>query len=78
MLWANCDSPVEGVGEFVLSCFKVVLSTADKHVGATCLQLHHILLEKLLPMPWNVKAKLKLFTVLVPWIDSIKVRKIYL
>ena len=66
LLWAHCDSPVDGVGEFVISCFKSLLSTTNRHVRQS-VPLHQQLLDKLLPMPWNVKAKMKLLTVVIPW-----------
>ena len=73
LLWAHNDSPVEGVSEHVMSCLTSILKATHRHNTVLAKTLTESLLQTLLKMSWSMKGKLRILTVLLPWIDSVQV-----
>mgnify|MGYP001793168136 CR=1 FL=1 len=68
LIWAHVDSPVEGVSELVTSCLEALLRAASRR-KPQFVEFVERLLAALMSMPWNVKGKIRILTVIVAWVD---------
>lgn len=68
---------VEGVSEFVRSAFSLLLDVYEmdcEHFGATKKSLYFTLLQRIMKLPWEAKAKYHRLCALLPYVGTDVVR----
>ncbi|XP_047447791.1 thyroid adenoma-associated protein homolog isoform X2 [Mugil cephalus] len=73
VIWTNAESPVEGVSEFARSAFSLLLDLYEKdceHFGATKKTFYLTLLQRIMTLPWEAKAKYHRLCALLPYLGA--------
>ncbi|XP_054904834.1 thyroid adenoma-associated protein homolog [Poeciliopsis prolifica] len=73
IIWTNAESPVEGVPEFVSSAFTLLLNLYaldSEQFCDTSKTFYFTLLERLLKLPWEAKAKYHRLCALLPHVGA--------
>ncbi|XP_047238412.1 thyroid adenoma-associated protein homolog isoform X1 [Girardinichthys multiradiatus] len=73
IVWTNAESPVEGVPEFASSAFTLLLNLYAmdcEHFCDTKKTFYFTLLERLLKLPWEAKAKYHRLCALLPYVGA--------
>ncbi|MEQ2294152.1 hypothetical protein AMECASPLE_000992 [Ameca splendens] len=73
IIWTNAESPVEGVPEFASSAFTLLLNLYAmdcEHFCDTTKTFYFTLLERLLKLPWEAKAKYHRLCALLPYVGA--------
>lgn len=76
-IWVSWDSPVEGVAEFVAETFKMLMEVWRVEVEngrSDYTQLGEELIGKVVQMPWYARSRYKPLSLLIPYINTDKVR----
>lgn len=76
-IWVSWDSPVEGVAESAAEAFRTLLEVwhaAVQSGRSDYSQLGEELMGKVVQMPWYARARYKPLSLLVPYINTDKVR----
>ncbi|XP_040897367.1 thyroid adenoma-associated protein homolog [Toxotes jaculatrix] len=76
IIWTNAESPVEGVSEFVRSAFCLLLDLYKmdcEQLCATEKTLYFTLLQRIIKLPWEAKAKYHRLCALLPYLGTDKV-----
>ena len=76
-IWVSWDSPVEGVAESAAEAFRTLLEVWHVEVQSgrsDYSQLGEELMGKVVQMPWYARARYKPLSLLVPYINTDKVR----
>ncbi|XP_041095981.1 thyroid adenoma-associated protein homolog [Polyodon spathula] len=76
LIWNNAESPVEGVSEFVYNSFRVLLeiySLECERFSDTEKPLYTSLLQRVIALPWQAKAKYFPLCALIPYLGTGKV-----
>uniref|UniRef100_A0A8C5G1Z7 Thyroid adenoma-associated protein homolog n=1 Tax=Gouania willdenowi TaxID=441366 RepID=A0A8C5G1Z7_GOUWI len=76
IIWTNAESPVEGVSEHVRSAFLLLLDVHEmdcNQFGDTQDGFHENLLQRIMMLSWESKAKYRLLFVLVPHLGAHRV-----
>lgn len=71
------DSPVDGVSEFVAEVFQILMEVWRAEVDggrSDYTQLAEELMRKVVQMPWYARSRYKPLSLLIPCVDSEKVR----
>ncbi|XP_053277676.1 thyroid adenoma-associated protein homolog [Pleuronectes platessa] len=72
-LWTNAESPVEGVSEFVREAFCLLLDVYNEdcqHFCDTKKILYSTLLQRIIELPWETKAKYHRLCALLPHLGT--------
>ncbi|XP_034452342.1 thyroid adenoma-associated protein homolog isoform X1 [Hippoglossus hippoglossus] len=72
-IWTNAESPVEGVSEFVRGAFCLLLDVYEKdceHFCDTKKILYSTLLQRIIELPWETKAKYHRLCALLPYLGT--------
>ncbi|KAM7391931.1 hypothetical protein PAMP_022578 [Pampus punctatissimus] len=80
IIWTNAESPVEGVSEFVRSAFCLLLDLYEmdcKQFGDTKKSLYLTLLQQIIKLPWEAKAKYHRLCALLPYLGTDMVLDVY-
>nr|XP_046243358.1 thyroid adenoma-associated protein homolog [Scatophagus argus] len=73
IMWSNAESPVEGVSEFVRGAFSLLLELYDmdsKQFCDTKRPLYFTLLQRIIKLPWEAKAKYHRLCALLPYLGT--------
>eukprot|EP00064_Thunnus_orientalis_P006923 superscaffoldBa00000745_g6942 len=73
VIWTNAESPVEGVSEFVRSCFCLLLDVYQmdcEQFGDIKKILYLNLLQRIIKLPWEAKAKYHRLCALLPYLGT--------
>ncbi|XP_074494084.1 tRNA (32-2'-O)-methyltransferase regulator THADA isoform X3 [Sebastes fasciatus] len=73
VIWTNAESPVEGVSEFVRSAFCLLLDLYEmdcEQFGDTKKTLYFTLLQRIIKLPWEAKAKYHRLCALLPYLGT--------
>ncbi|KAM4746045.1 tRNA (32-2'-O)-methyltransferase regulator THADA isoform 2-T2 [Anableps anableps] len=73
IIWTNAESPVEGVPEFASSAFSLLLNLYSLDCEQFCdtkKAFYFTLLERLLKLPWEAKAKYHRLCALLPYVGA--------
>ncbi|XP_051278992.1 thyroid adenoma-associated protein homolog [Dicentrarchus labrax] len=73
VIWTNAESPVEGVSDFVRSAFSLLLDIYEMDCEQFCdtkKTLYFTLLERLIKLPWEAKAKYYRLCALLPYLGT--------
>ncbi|XP_034398095.1 thyroid adenoma-associated protein homolog isoform X2 [Cyclopterus lumpus] len=73
IIWTNSESPVEGVSEFVRSAFCLLLDVYTMDCEQFCdtkKTLYFTLLERIIKLPWEAKAKYHRLCALLPYMGT--------
>ncbi|XP_034548017.1 thyroid adenoma-associated protein homolog isoform X2 [Notolabrus celidotus] len=73
VIWTNAESPVEGVSESVRTAFGLLLDLYDmdcEHFCDTKKTLYLTLLERMIKLPWEAKAKYHRLCALLPYLGT--------
>ncbi|XP_012718940.2 thyroid adenoma-associated protein homolog [Fundulus heteroclitus] len=73
IIWTNAESPVEGVREFASCAFALLLNIYDMDCEQFCdakRTFYFTLLERLLKLPWEAKAKYPRLCALLPYVGT--------
>ncbi|XP_019956479.2 tRNA (32-2'-O)-methyltransferase regulator THADA [Paralichthys olivaceus] len=73
IIWTNAESPVEGVPEFVRGAFCLLLDVYEKdceHFCDTKKILYFTLLQRIIELPWETKAKYHRLCALLPHLGT--------
>ncbi|XP_029018026.1 thyroid adenoma-associated protein homolog isoform X2 [Betta splendens] len=76
IMWTNAESPVEGVSELVRGAFALLLDLYEmdcQQFGDAKKTLYFTLLERILTLPWESKAKYHHLCALLPYVGSDRV-----
>ncbi|XP_030000291.1 thyroid adenoma-associated protein homolog [Sphaeramia orbicularis] len=76
IIWTNADSPVEGVSELVRSAFALFLDIYQmdcEQCGDTEKTLYCTLLQRIIKLPWETKAKYHHLCALLPYLGTDRV-----
>ncbi|XP_061585131.1 tRNA (32-2'-O)-methyltransferase regulator THADA [Cololabis saira] len=71
VIWTNAESPVEGVPEFASSAFVLLLNLYDMDCKQFCdaeRTFHSTLLQRIMKLPWEAKAKYHHLCALLPYL----------
>ncbi|XP_054466849.1 thyroid adenoma-associated protein homolog [Anoplopoma fimbria] len=71
--WTNAESPVEGVSEFVRSAFCLLLDLYEmdcEQFSDTKKPLYFTLLQRIIKLPWEAKAKYHRLCALLPYLGT--------
>ncbi|KAF4790367.1 thyroid adenoma-associated protein [Turdus rufiventris] len=80
LLWNNAETPVEGVSEFIHSSFRLLLETYHlecQHFQDQERPLYQQMLERVVSMPWQIKARYVPLCAIVPYMGSQQVLDAY-
>ncbi|KAM7416659.1 hypothetical protein PAMA_018626 [Pampus argenteus] len=80
IIWTNAESPVEGVSEIVRSAFCLLLDLYEmdcKQFGDTEKSLYLTLLQQIIKLPWEAKAKYHRLSALLPYLGTDMVLDVY-
>ncbi|XP_045890923.1 thyroid adenoma-associated protein homolog isoform X2 [Micropterus dolomieu] len=73
IIWTNAESPVEGVSDFVRSAFCLLLDIYEmdcEQLSDTKKTLYFTLLQRIIKLPWEAKAKYHRLCALLPYLGS--------
>ncbi|XP_070821591.1 tRNA (32-2'-O)-methyltransferase regulator THADA [Chaetodon trifascialis] len=73
MIWTNAESPVEGVSELVRSAFCLLLELYEMDCEQFCdtkKPLYFTLLQRIIKLPWEAKAKYHRLCALLPYLGT--------
>ncbi|XP_063753076.1 tRNA (32-2'-O)-methyltransferase regulator THADA isoform X2 [Eleginops maclovinus] len=73
IIWTNAESPVEGVSDFVRSAFCLLLDLYEmdcEQFGDTKKTLYFTLLQRIIKLPWEAKAKYHRLCALLPFLGT--------
>ncbi|XP_056276061.1 thyroid adenoma-associated protein homolog isoform X3 [Pseudoliparis swirei] len=73
IIWTNSESPVEGVSEFVRSAFCLLLDVYTMDCEQCCdteRTLYFTLLQRIIKLPWESKAKYHRLCALLPYMGT--------
>nr|XP_020450271.1 thyroid adenoma-associated protein homolog [Monopterus albus] len=73
IMWTNAESPVEGVSELVRSAFSLLLGLYEMDCDQFCdtkKTLYFTLLEQIIKLPWESKAKYHHLCALLPYLGT--------
>ncbi|XP_041644080.1 thyroid adenoma-associated protein homolog [Cheilinus undulatus] len=73
LIWTNAESPVEGVAEFVRAAFGLLLDIYEmdcEHFSDTKKTLYMTLLQRIIKLPWEAKAKYHRLCALLPFLGT--------
>ncbi|XP_038151490.1 thyroid adenoma-associated protein homolog isoform X1 [Cyprinodon tularosa] len=73
IIWTNAESPIDGVPEFASSAFTLLLNLYAMDSEQFCdtkRNFYFILLERLLKLPWEAKAKYHRLCALLPYVGT--------
>uniref|UniRef100_A0A3Q1FE64 Si:ch211-225b11.4 n=1 Tax=Acanthochromis polyacanthus TaxID=80966 RepID=A0A3Q1FE64_9TELE len=73
IIWTNAESPVEGVSEFARSAFVLLLDLYEKDCEQFCdseTALYFTLLQRIMKLPWEAKAKYHRLCALLPYLGT--------
>uniref|UniRef100_A0A667ZTH9 Si:ch211-225b11.4 n=1 Tax=Myripristis murdjan TaxID=586833 RepID=A0A667ZTH9_9TELE len=80
VIWTNAESPVEGVSEIVRSAFCLLLELYDmdcERFGDAEKTLNFTLLQRIIKLPWEAKAKYPPLCALIPYLGTYMVLEQY-
>ncbi|KAJ7423775.1 thyroid adenoma-associated protein [Willisornis vidua] len=80
LLWDNAETPVEGVSEFIHSSFRLLLEIYHlecQHFQDQERSLYQQMLQRVVSMPWQIKAKYVPLCAIVPYMGSQQVLDAY-
>ncbi|XP_059683898.1 thyroid adenoma-associated protein homolog [Gavia stellata] len=81
LVWDNAETPVEGVSEFIHSSFRLLLEIYHlecQHFQDQERPLYQQMLQRVVSMPWQIKAKYVPLCAIVPYVGSQQVLDAYL
>ncbi|GAA6224743.1 thyroid adenoma-associated protein homolog isoform X1 [Lates japonicus] len=73
IIWTNAESPVEGVSEFARSAFCLLLDLYEMDCEQFCdtkKTLYFTLLQRIIKLPWESKAKYHRLCALLPYLGT--------
>ncbi|XP_056233315.1 thyroid adenoma-associated protein homolog [Seriola aureovittata] len=73
IIWTNAESPVDGVSEFVRSAFCLLLDLYEMDCEQFCdtkKTLYFTLLQRIIKLPWEAKAKYHRLCALLPYLGT--------
>ncbi|XP_070759925.1 tRNA (32-2'-O)-methyltransferase regulator THADA [Enoplosus armatus] len=73
IIWTNAESPVEGVSDFVRSAFSLLLDIYEMDCEQFCdteKTLYFTLLQRIIKLPWEAKAKYHRLCALLPYLGT--------
>uniref|UniRef100_UPI0037E75B27 tRNA (32-2'-O)-methyltransferase regulator THADA n=1 Tax=Semicossyphus pulcher TaxID=241346 RepID=UPI0037E75B27 len=73
IIWTNAESPVEGVSEFVRTAFSLLLELYEMDCEQFCdtkRTLYLTLLQRIIKLPWESKAKYHRLCALLPYVGT--------
>ncbi|XP_073321451.1 tRNA (32-2'-O)-methyltransferase regulator THADA [Pagrus major] len=73
IIWTNAESPVEGVSEFVRSAFSLLLDLYKmdcEQFRDTEKPLYSALLQRIIKLPWEAKAKYHRLCAVLPYVGT--------
>ncbi|KAM6297769.1 tRNA (32-2'-O)-methyltransferase regulator THADA-like [Aegotheles albertisi] len=80
LLWDNAETPVEGVSEFIHSSFRLLLEIYHlecQHFQDQERPLYQQMLQRVISMPWQIKARYVPLCAIVPYVGSQQVLDAY-
>ncbi|XP_039416982.1 thyroid adenoma-associated protein homolog isoform X1 [Corvus cornix cornix] len=80
LLWNNAETPVEGVSEFIHSSFRLLLEIYHlecQHFQDQETPLYQQMLQRVISMPWQIKARYVPLCAIVPYMGSQQVLDAY-
>ncbi|XP_077643287.1 tRNA (32-2'-O)-methyltransferase regulator THADA [Lonchura striata] len=80
LLWNNAETPVEGVSEFIHSSFRLLLEIYHlecQHFQDQERPLYQQMLQRVVSMPWQIKARYMPLCAIVPYMGSQQVLDAY-
>ncbi|KAL9834453.1 tRNA (32-2'-O)-methyltransferase regulator THADA-like isoform 1-T1 [Geothlypis trichas] len=80
LLWNNAETPVEGVSEFIHSSFRLLLEIYHlecQHFQDQERPLYQQMLQRVVSMPWQIKARYVPLCAIVPYMGSQQVLDAY-
>ncbi|KAM6119705.1 tRNA (32-2'-O)-methyltransferase regulator THADA-like [Phoenicopterus ruber ruber] len=80
LVWDNAETPVEGVSEFIHSSFRLLLEIYDlecQHFQDQERPLYQQMLQRVVSMPWQIKARYVPLCAIVPYVGSQQVLDAY-
>ncbi|XP_074526959.1 tRNA (32-2'-O)-methyltransferase regulator THADA isoform X2 [Halichoeres trimaculatus] len=80
IIWTNAESPVEGVPELVRTAFGLLLDVYEmdcEHFSDTKKTVYVTLLERIIKLPWEAKAKYHRLCALLPYLGTNMVLDLY-
>ncbi|KAL2298502.1 hypothetical protein Nmel_015501, partial [Mimus melanotis] len=80
LLWNNAETPVEGVSEFIHSSFRLLLEIYHlecQHFQDQERSLYQQMLQRVISMPWQIKARYVPLCAIVPYMGSQQVLDAY-
>ncbi|KAM6051607.1 tRNA (32-2'-O)-methyltransferase regulator THADA-like isoform 2-T2 [Theristicus caerulescens] len=81
LVWDNAETPVEGVSEFIHSSFRLLLEIYHlecQHFQDKERPLYQQMLQRVVSMPWQIKARYVPLCAIVPYVGSQQVLDAYL
>ncbi|KAI3372852.1 hypothetical protein L3Q82_023303, partial [Scortum barcoo] len=73
LIWTNAESPMEGVSDFVRSAFSLLLDLYEmdcEQFSDTKKTLYRTLLQRIIKLPWEAKAKYHRLCALLPYLGT--------
>ncbi|XP_061322023.1 tRNA (32-2'-O)-methyltransferase regulator THADA-like isoform X1 [Pezoporus flaviventris] len=80
LVWDNAETPVEGVSEFIHSSFRLLLEIYHlecQHFQDQERPLYQQMLQRVVSMPWQIKARYVPLCAIVPYVGSQQVLDTY-
>nr|XP_009665116.1 PREDICTED: uncharacterized protein LOC104138924 [Struthio camelus australis] len=80
LVWNNAETPVEGVSEFIHNSFRLLLEMyclECRHFEDQERPLYRQMLQRVISMPWQIKARYVPLCAIVPYVGSQKVLDAY-
>ncbi|XP_074777001.1 tRNA (32-2'-O)-methyltransferase regulator THADA-like [Athene noctua] len=80
LVWDNAETPVEGVSEFVHNSFRLLLEIYHlecQHFQDQERSLYQQMLQRVVSMPWQIKARYVPLCAIVPYVGSQQVLDAY-
>ncbi|XP_062446114.1 tRNA (32-2'-O)-methyltransferase regulator THADA-like isoform X1 [Rhea pennata] len=80
LVWSNAETPVEGVSEFIHSSFRLLLEIyclECRHFEDQERPLYRQMLQRVISMPWQAKARYVPLCAIVPYVGSEQVLDAY-
>ncbi|XP_074743348.1 tRNA (32-2'-O)-methyltransferase regulator THADA-like isoform X1 [Strix uralensis] len=80
LVWDNAETPVEGVSEFIHSSFRLLLEIYHlecQHFQDQERPLYQQMLQRVVSMPWQIKARYVPLCAIIPYVGSQQVLDAY-
>ncbi|KAM6246968.1 tRNA (32-2'-O)-methyltransferase regulator THADA-like [Porphyrio hochstetteri] len=80
LVWDNAETPVEGVSEFIHSSFRLLLEIYHlecQHFQKQERPLYQEMLQRVVSMPWQIKARYVPLCAIIPYVGSQQVLDAY-